>query len=264
VQCKGIAFDEGRSYASPEMMKRLISWDSLTRIAIAIAIFNAALVIAIPCLAEEDLGQDVECWLVALSAKRSRLTWNPADGIVGCSWSVTYSIFRGTSEDFTPSLKNRIASGLTQTTYVTTEPVAGKDYYYNVKAVVTPTACVPYTGTIMVFPLDLRQQFDVAVGSDSGSCTATSTSEITCSGPLPNFHAAIAEQAGHEYLIGCRSGDYEAGSWTCANLTPGVYHVGVHSQTLTVWDSGLSEINLKTGKAIARITPVFSVLARMR
>jgi tetratricopeptide (TPR) repeat protein len=62
------------------------------------------------------------------------------------------------SEDFNASRANRIASGLTMTTYLAREPVAGKDYYYYVTATITPAACVPHTGTIFVYPLDLGQR----------------------------------------------------------------------------------------------------------
>jgi hypothetical protein len=47
---------------------------------------------------------------------------------------VSYSVFRGVGETFKPSAKNRIASGLTKTSYVAT---GDKDYYYAVKAVTT-------------------------------------------------------------------------------------------------------------------------------
>jgi hypothetical protein len=222
----------------------------------------AALIVAPTCFGQ-DFGQDVDYLnLTSLSATTTRLTWSAVES-VECQSTVTYSIFRGTSEDFTPSLTNRVASGLTKTTYLAKEPIAGKDYYYSVKAVITQVTCVPHSGTILVYPLDLGQRFTIEVGDDTGTCTAQSTSEIKCVSPLPDFHAVIARQGTHEYLIGCRSADYEDGDWTCVNLTSGVYRVGVHSRTITVWDSGMSKINVKTGKRLGSITPIFSVLARI-
>jgi hypothetical protein len=115
-----------------------------------------------------------------------------------------------------------------------------------------------------VYPLDLGQDFRIVIGKETSVCTASSTSELTCPAPMPDFHAAIAEQGSHEYVIGCNSKDYEAGSWNCANLSSGVYHIDVHSRTVTVLDSGIAEINIKSGKKLSSVTPVFSVLARLK
>lgn len=100
----------------------------------------------------------------------------------------------------------------------------------------------------------------MTIGTETGSCAATSTKELTCSGAIPNFQAVIASQGGHEYLIGCEFDGYE----TCANLQVGVYTIAVHSRSLTVLDSGMERINSQTGKKISGITPVFSVLARVK
>jgi hypothetical protein len=222
------------------------------------------LLIVAPTSFGQDFGRDVnDLGLTSLSATVVRLTWKQVES-VECQTSVTYSIFRGTSEDFTPSLNNRIASGLTKTTYLAKEPIARRDYYYYVKALETPITCVPYSGTILVYPLDLGQRFTIEVGDNAGTCTAQSTSEIKCVSPLPDFHAVIARQATHEYLIGCRSADYEDGDWTCVNLTPSVYRVEVHSRTIIVWNSGMYKANAQTLKKIESITPRFSVLARIR
>jgi hypothetical protein len=97
-----------------------------------------------PSLAQE-LGDDVdELKLATLSPTKVRLSWTPFEPTDG-ETLVTYSVFRGTSETFTPSLRNRIASGLKNTSYLATEPAANKDYYYYVKAVSTakqPSATV--------------------------------------------------------------------------------------------------------------------------
>jgi hypothetical protein len=89
----------------------------------------------LPAMAQE-LGVDVQALEVyAMSPREVQLSWasfEPADR----GASVTYSIFRGTTETFVPSLKNRIATGLMTTSYMAAEPKTSRDYYYYVKAVV--------------------------------------------------------------------------------------------------------------------------------
>jgi hypothetical protein len=196
-----------------------------------------------------------------------RLSW-PAVEPKACEYSVSYSIFRGTKEDFEPSEDNQIASGVSGTHYISHEPNV-QEFYYQVKAVKVPIKCDPIpadeppvlrSGRIFTFPLDLASQYTVTVGDKTDLCTANSTAELSCS-ILPTFHAVIASQGSHEYLIGCRSLDYNGNNWTCVNLGSGSYGVGVHSRTLTVWDAGFSKINTETGKSLGPITPEFSILA---
>ncbi len=60
------------------------------------------------------------------------LTWG-ASTATGCT--VTYDLFRSTTSGFTPAAGNRIATGLTATTYVDTGLAASTAYYYVVQAV---------------------------------------------------------------------------------------------------------------------------------
>jgi hypothetical protein len=91
-----------------------------------------------PLMAQE-LGEDVDdLKLTTLSPTKVRLSWAPFEP-TDPEMTVSYSVFRGTSENFTPSLRNRVASGLQKTAYVVTEPAAKKDYYYYVKAVAIST-----------------------------------------------------------------------------------------------------------------------------
>lgn len=95
----------------------------------------------------QDLGEDVsELKLVELSRTTVRLNWEPVE--IGDCEKAFYSVFRGNSEDFTPSLANRIASRITKNSYVVTEPTskASKDYYYDVKALTRPTQCSKGSG----------------------------------------------------------------------------------------------------------------------
>jgi len=231
----------------------------------AIRLPLAAIVLAlVSSCSGQEVGKEVDTLtLETVSSTLTRLSWIGPRSI-DCEALVTYSIFRGTSEDFEPSVQNRIATGISKMTYLAKEPLPDGDYYYLVRANARPVLCSLHSGQVLTYPLDLGQTFAVTVGSDTATCTASSTSELDCPTPLPSFHAVIASQASHEYVIGCRSADYEMGSWTCVNLSSNVYHIGVHSQTLTVWDSGMAQINSKTGKKVALITPVFSTLARIK
>jgi hypothetical protein len=201
-----------------------------------------------------------------ISEQTWRLSW-PAVEQRPCEFSVSYSIFRGTKADFEPSESNRIAAGVSQTHYIVHE-AKSQDYYYQVKAIKVPVSCDPprdepavlRSGRVFTFPLDLGSHYTVTVGDSSDVCTASSTSELSCS-RLPDFHAVIASQGSHEYLIGCRSLDYNQNNWTCVNLTSGSYAVIVHSRSLTVLDAGFSKINTESGKDLGSITPQFSILA---
>jgi hypothetical protein len=92
----------------------------------------------------QELGEDVDdLKLVELSPTTVRLSWKPIE-IGNCERAV-YSVFRGNSEDFTPSLTNRIATRISKNAYVVTEPTS-KDYYYHVKALTMPTQCSTGSG----------------------------------------------------------------------------------------------------------------------
>lgn len=231
----------------------------------------------------QEFGEDVEnLTLTKVSPTISRLSWMDPKSL-DCETAVTYSVFRGTREDFTPSMKNRIASGLTKMTYLAKEPIVGKDYYYYVKAYVTDISCELHSGLIMAYPLPPSKLYAVTVGGVTENCMSWSATELDCMLPtrkdesytkttdenalsgLLVFHALIAAQANQEYLIGCESYNYDGGNWTCADLPPGRwYTVVVHEGTVSVLDSGISRINIQTGKALGAISPVFTILTRTK
>ncbi len=203
--------------------------------------------------------------LKEISPQVVRLAWT-AGAPSSCGETTTYSVFRGTDENFTASEETKIAGGLTVTHYIAHEPKGPKDFYYRVKEVRFLGPCAPpalKSGVILTYPLDLGHEYTVTVGDSTEICKASSTSELTCSA-LPNFHAVIASQGLHEFLIGCLSSDYEDNNWTCVNLKFGAYRVAVHSLTATVLDAGYSKVNTKTGKGLGSIVPEFSVLAALR
>lgn len=189
------------------------------------------------------------------------LTWDAYE-IDPCEARVTYDIYRGDSEDFEPSARTLVAQGLNRRSFVSHEP-DNNDHFYLVVVNLVPTSCSVHSGTVEVFPLDLGDRYSVSAGTLVDTCTAQSTTEIWCPSIKQTFHAVIAEQFNHEYLIGCEDVDFNGGAWNCVDLRTGFYSVVVHSNTLTVLNGGWVEANTKTGKTITTIVPVFSILARL-
>jgi len=203
--------------------------------------------------------------LKEISPQVWRLTWT-AVSPEACGDTITYSVFRGTNEDFEASEENRIASGIVPLHYIAHEPKGQKDFYYRVVAVRVPGQCAPpalKSGLIFTYPLDLGGRYTVTVGDQTEICKATSTAELACP-TLSDFHAVIASQWAHEFLIGCLSSDYEENNWTCVNLKLGSYIISVHSLTATVLNSGYMKVNTNSGKKLDSITPEFSVLAVLK
>jgi hypothetical protein len=116
------------------------------------------------------------------------------------------------------------------------------------------------SGTVNVFPLDLGDSYEITIGEQTSTCTAISTKELSCPSPMSDFVAIVAGQAGHEYLLGCQSDNFE----TCANLPVGTYSITVHGRTATFWRTGMERINIQSGKKIGSITPVFSILVLIK
>jgi hypothetical protein len=203
--------------------------------------------------------------LKEISGHVVRVTWSAVPA-VACGDTITYSVHRGTNEEFEVSEENRIAGGIIATYYISHEPIGPKEFYYRVVAVRVPGQCVPpalKSGIILTYPLDLGGEYTVKVGDITEKCKARSTAELTCI-TLPIFHAVVASQGLHEFLIGCLSSDYENNNWSCVNLKFGAYRVAAHSLTITVLDAGFSKVNMKTGKGLGPIIPEFSVLAVLR
>jgi beta-galactosidase len=69
----------------------------------------------------------------ASSSTQVSLSWGASSAGSGCS--VTYDVFRATTSGFTPGSGNRIATGLTGTTYADSAASASTTYYYVIKAV---------------------------------------------------------------------------------------------------------------------------------
>jgi hypothetical protein len=202
--------------------------------------------------------------MTTLTRTTYKLTWTHMAS-QACEYSISYAVYRSTTEDFEPSRDNQIATGIYGTSYVVHEAPSSNFYYY-VRAVKLPIHCaVPalHTGKIFTFPLDYGATYTATIGGASVDCKATSTSEISCSG-VDDFHAVIAQQYGHEFLIGCLSNQYEEGDWSCVNLGSNAYNIGVHSQTLTFFGTGFVKQITTTGRTVSRITPMFSILGLLK
>lgn len=197
-----------------------------------------------------------------LSATSVRLSWLPITP--ACGESVTYSVYRGESEDFDVTDSVLLVSDLTGAAYTDRGLRPHHDYYYRVFADRIQGKCVPHTGVILVAPLDLGERYTVSVGDKTELCSAVSTSELNCPS-LPSFHAVIASQGIQDFLLGCLSTDFDDNAWSCVNLQPmSAYRIAVHSNTVVVLDAGLSKVDMKTGKALMPITPEFSVLSVLK
>jgi hypothetical protein len=207
--------------------------------------------------------------LKEISATVVRLTWEPVL-TAKCGEYITYTVYRGDTEKFDLSLDNQIADGLKATTYVAHEPKAIKPdgWYYQVTATRNEGYCPPIelgSGSILTYPLDFGGTYTVKIGEASKSCLAVSPTVIDCSDL--KFHAVIARQFGHEFLIGCMDSDYEGGDWTCVNLRPdSSYDISVHSKAVTVLNSGFykeSTSGNSMGRYMGSITPIFSILSTL-
>jgi hypothetical protein len=69
----------------------------------------------------------------AISSSQINLSWTASTAGTGCS--ISYSVFRSTTNGFTPSSSNQIATGLTATSFSDTGLTASTTYYYLVEGV---------------------------------------------------------------------------------------------------------------------------------
>jgi len=69
----------------------------------------------------------------AASSSQINLSWTASTAGSGCS--ITYNVYRSTTNGFTPSSSNQIASGVSATTYSDTGLAASTTYYYLVEGV---------------------------------------------------------------------------------------------------------------------------------
>ncbi len=83
----------------------------------------------------------------AVSTCTNQLSWSAATP--ACTGTITYNVYRSTASGFAPAIGNRIASGLTGTTFVDDLNLTnGATYYYVVRAVENKDIAVEETNTV--------------------------------------------------------------------------------------------------------------------
>jgi hypothetical protein len=78
------------------------------------------------------------------------------------------------------------------------------------------------------------------------------------------FHAVVASQDEHDYLIGCPTRDFGDHQWTCVDLGSGSYEVSVHSRAIAIKGDKFARIDIKSGKELQDIHPEFTVLSILK
>ena len=129
----------------------------------------------------------------AVSANRVDLKWSavPSPG-AGCA--VTYDVFRSTNgTGMTPSAANRIATGVTGTSYSDTTVVGNTTYYYLVEAVDITVASPPSSKTSATTPQGGGTAYALTVtrsGVASGGTVASTPAGIQCGTTCSATYAA--------------------------------------------------------------------------
>lgn len=161
-----------------------------------------------------------------------QLAWSA--GSPGCSGaSVSYNVYRSTSSGFTPSASNRIATGVTGTSFTDVDGVAsGTTYYYVVRAVdsmsLAEDANLVSRSGAPVGPLTY------GTWSDDGGDTGTS--KLLLQSPW-----SVAATGGHNGPRVYQTGTYANNQ--CVSLTTPSLIVGTGGGTLTFW----SKYDIETG-----------------
>jgi hypothetical protein len=141
-----------------------------------------------------------------------------------CSGPVIYSVYRSDTAPFTPTLENRVASGLSATTYSDAVGLtSGTTYHYIVRAVDSSNGAEDTNGVTMAgTPLGVI----VTVFSDDGGDTGTAS----CIVQAP---WALSATAGNE-----GAGCYKTGTYAnnqCVSLTTPTFSVPAGGATLEFW-----------------------------
>jgi hypothetical protein len=98
---------------------------------------SQARVVEIPALEIDDVT------IKDLPSGMIRLSWTTKEP--SCDYSISYSVYRDTKEDFVPSKGNQIASGITSA-HFDTRDISGIDNVYRVEAVKGPAPKAPVAG----------------------------------------------------------------------------------------------------------------------
>ena len=136
------------------------------------------------------------------------LAWTA--GTPGCGGPLTYNVYRSTSSGFTPNAGNRIASGLSGTSYsdVSGSLVSGTTYYYIVRAVDSSNG-LEETNTV---------QRSTAPTGPIATSTLTETFEAAGGFGTPGWsHAAIS--GANDWALSTAQSQTPTHSWFSASLS---------------------------------------------
>lgn len=114
----------------------------------------------------------------AAATGQINLNWTGSTAPPGCS--LAYTVFRSTTDRFTPSGANQIASGLSMPAFEDTAVSCGTTYFYVVEAVDLAGASAP----------------SAQATATTGACPLTSGVQINCGGPAVSPFAADEDFAG--------------------------------------------------------------------
>jgi hypothetical protein len=164
----------------------------------------------------------------------------------GCGGaSITYDVFRGTAPDFTPGASNRVATGVTGTSFTDKSVINGTRYYYIVRA----------TDSLGNGETNLKRRWESPAGSltpgtfqdDAGDTTAAKLHPSPTPGNGWTIRASGTNNATRQYAT-TASGNYVDN--TCEGLESDTLFLGANP-TLTFrsrydletgWDGGYVEV----------------------
>jgi cellulose 1,4-beta-cellobiosidase len=148
----------------------------------------------------------------AVSSSQINLSWSAVTAPANCS--VTYTVYRSTTNGFTPSSSNQIATGLTTTSLNDTGLAASTTYYYAVQATdsfgtaaVARVSGTTQTGSTTTFALTVTKS-----GTGAGTVTSSPTG-INCGSTCT---ASFASTVTVTLTAAATSGTFTSWSGACS------------------------------------------------
>jgi endoglucanase len=168
----------------------------------------------------------------AVSANRVDLRWSavPSPG-AGCA--ITYDVFRSTNgTTFTPSAANRVATGVTATSFSDTTVAGGTTYYYLVESVDVTVASPPSSKTSATTPQGGTTFVLTVTRTGTGTGTVTSSTGgincgTACTATLPSgTTVTLTAAAASGFVFGGWSGACTGSASTCVATMTSAQSVG--------------------------------------
>jgi hypothetical protein len=180
------------------------------------------------------------------------LSWAPATPI--CGGTVTYSVYRSTTSGFTPSIANRIATGLTGTSFADDlNLVSGTRYSYVVRATETSNATNEETNTVErssvpTGPVTGGVHFDDLDGNRPPNADAywIATTQSGTSGTINRVSGCRFQSATHAYRFGATS---TSCSGSYPDSTSATLSLGGNGST-----AGINGFNIPEGAVSPQLT----------